>query len=570
MTEIHKSQNEFFDITPDVHLIQSMGQKGYKFWQAISELIDNALDARIPGKSPLLLLIKFGPDNVQKKKWIEIRDEGRGMTYDELEKAMKLAYVRNRKDEKKLGKFGLGLKTAASSLGAKFTIKTKHYENKNDEVFTLIYDEAKFIKAGKWELKPNREVDKNFKHGTLIRIEEFDERGTSIYQNKVSRMIDMFSLQYGPYIEQGVLRIITDTLKKKGSEIVVKPYKYELVNDKREELNFSVRGKKVTGWVGFVKAGHTGLSKGFFGFNLFWRNRLVGLHKKIGFRPHAENWRLVGELHLDDFPITNDKRDFIWNHNDMTALVGEEKSDDEGSFDYRHGALFKELELTLDKFEKYKKERRAVAKKVKDAVETENIPMRIARELNHKLKTELVKPEEIEKELIININKLKKDGEIKNEILDNLKSFKSEVPKVIEEKEDIEKYDLTTPIFDLSITRDGNKEKYMFHHKTKSFGIQGSEFEIKRDGNNFIVITNTDHPLLSECEDLNFLYTLHKVEAIILKIIQLKDEKDTIENYFTRRDQVWREFIKQQRAKRTKLEIEKKQKELENEFSSEF
>jgi hypothetical protein len=43
---------------------------------------------------------------------------------------------------------------------------------------------------------------------------------------------------------------------------------------------------------------------------LIRHNWVVVEHVKVGFQPNAALTRLVGELHLNDFPVTNNKTDF--------------------------------------------------------------------------------------------------------------------------------------------------------------------------------------------------------------------------------------------------------------------
>lgn len=100
-------QTEIIDVTPDQTLMPKLGQSGYSVPQAIAELVDNAIDARIEGE-PLTIAIKIG------KNEITVSDNGQGMDRDEMHSAMVLGYS-TKKDQ--LGEFGLGLKTSCTSLG---------------------------------------------------------------------------------------------------------------------------------------------------------------------------------------------------------------------------------------------------------------------------------------------------------------------------------------------------------------------------------------------------------------------------------------------------------------------
>jgi hypothetical protein len=591
MVNTYKVQDSStFDITPDVHLIQSIGQKGYQFWQAISELIDNAIDAKVEHKKPLLIEISFGPKEGREIKYVEVRDYGKGMTYIELEKCMRLAYVdpKSRNNSKRLGKFGLGLKTAASSIGAKFSIKTKHYESSSDEILSITYDEPKFLKNNKWEIEPSREKDNSFAHGTLIRIESLEERGTRIYLQKVDRMLEMLSMQYGPYIRSGELKIISDTLEKKTPQRTVEPYEYELYNNEKHPLNFQVVGKNVSGWVGFATHGHKGLSKGFFGFNLFWKNRLVGLHKKIGFRPHAETWRLVGELHLDDFPVTNDKKDFIWSHVLMQELVGPEMpSEPEGSFDYKKGILFKEVEKVLEKFEHHKKERRAVKNEIDSAVESQKLPLIEAKKLKKALDNGLETPDIIKKELNAKIAQIAKLEEEKNILKDALgnNGTKDETKENEDKKPDIEhqerrtitsttgkqlkeepQYHFTSPVFEFRI----EDQKYTVYHELKTIN-EDSEYLIDTSvDDKIVVISNDHHHAITRSSDLNAVYDRHRIEAIALCILNLRDKEKSIDNFMELRNVLYKEYYKQRDTLEKKKRLEEERRKLESESESSF
>jgi hypothetical protein len=496
------------------------------------------------------------------------------MTYDELRKSMKLAYVdpKKEKNNNRLGKFGLGMKTAASSLGSKFTIKTKYYKNDKDEIFSLVYDEKEFLRKDKWEIEPVKEKNKKFKHGTLIRIENLSDRDTNVYWQKVRRMNEMFSMQYGPYIKAGELIIKIDTLLKKDPIKEIECFKYNLFNNERVSISFSIEGKKVKGWVGFLKHGHPGLSKGFFGFNLFWRNRLVAQHEHIGFRPHAETWRLVGELHLNEFPVTNDKKDFIWSHHLMEKLTGKEiEGEAEGTYDYKNGELFKHVEESLKKFKTYQNSKRIVKKDINTSREREKISLAISKKLKKDLEQDVLSPQEVKEQLneaIQVASELKSKEEIIKETLEKIDRQEKESsykPSLKEEKK--KEFDFSSPVFEFKI----NDQNYKVYHNTESLGNKKREFLIdsKKD-DQLLVISNLDHPAIIYAEDLNFVYDYQRIEAITLHIIRIKKEKEDIETFFDERDKVYREYFKQKNAREKKKELEKEKEKCEKDSVSEF
>src|SRR5437667_11065955 len=90
------------DITPDRSIIPKLGKGGYTLAQALGELVDNSIEAAIPGQP---LRVDLGRTN----NTIKITDNGRGMTKDELAAELRLAYRPNNK-KTGVGKFGIGPK----------------------------------------------------------------------------------------------------------------------------------------------------------------------------------------------------------------------------------------------------------------------------------------------------------------------------------------------------------------------------------------------------------------------------------------------------------------------------
>jgi hypothetical protein len=96
----------------------ALSRIGYKIEEAIADLLDNAIDA-IATK----VLIRFVHDGTEIRRII-IADNGRGMSKAQLLVAMQFGTSRDR-DSAELGKFGMGLKTAALSQGRSLTVVSR-------------------------------------------------------------------------------------------------------------------------------------------------------------------------------------------------------------------------------------------------------------------------------------------------------------------------------------------------------------------------------------------------------------------------------------------------------------
>jgi len=277
------------DITPDLTLLKKAGQQNYRIPDAVAELVDNEIDARIPGqKLTIQVIIQMGKD-----PRIVAEGNGSGMSQETAAKAMKMAYSEKRPEE--IGEFGLGMKAACSNLGKSFEILTCTADSHH--ATRIIYNEDQFLKVGQWKL-PLERVDKPFDHGTRVTI---IEPKVNLYAGLKDTMLVAFGRIFKHFIHDGGVEILVN-----GEPVVAEEPK--LLDQYTKPFAFEVQGHKVQGWSGL----QTRYSQtGGYGFELIRHNRVLLRHEKIGFKPHPRLARLVGEIHLNDFPVTNNKMDFI-------------------------------------------------------------------------------------------------------------------------------------------------------------------------------------------------------------------------------------------------------------------
>src|SRR3989344_8881433 len=96
-------KTEKINITPDKSLFPKLGQTGYTVAEALSELIDNSIDARDKKVNIDIMIDK-------NKGVIIIEDDGSGM--DKSIASQSIILGNSSKKEGELGKFGIGLKTS--------------------------------------------------------------------------------------------------------------------------------------------------------------------------------------------------------------------------------------------------------------------------------------------------------------------------------------------------------------------------------------------------------------------------------------------------------------------------
>lgn len=167
-----------------LRVLEALGRIGYDPVDALMDIADNSVSA-----DASRILISIGLENLQPEeagtpkaaisKFV-VADDGCGMDEEKLDNALALGSSTAYYDEDTLSKFGMGLKSAASSLGGRLEILTKS-ESGEDNLKKAILDRS-FIKEsnGKYvyELeKPSEDEEDVFydlcgSSGTIVLIRD--------------------------------------------------------------------------------------------------------------------------------------------------------------------------------------------------------------------------------------------------------------------------------------------------------------------------------------------------------------------------------------------------------------
>lgn len=284
---------ETIDITPDKSIYHKIGEANYSISDAIAELVDNSIDASNEEGVEIYIILN------KKDEKILIEDNGKGMDKEVASKSLVLAHS---KKHDALGEFGLGLKSACTSLGTFFSITST--PDKSEEKYTLEYDKEKFLQSSDWSHYPLTisKAQKN-EHGTKIEISNLRIK---LYDALVTRLKEDLAKRYGPYIEHNNV-VIKVGLKRETAKPCV-PSETKLVEDIKNDFSFILsKGSKITGWYGLLEVGSQKQS----GFNMFRRGRLIRACEKLGYNYHPHLMSVTGEINLDGVPVTHNKREFI-------------------------------------------------------------------------------------------------------------------------------------------------------------------------------------------------------------------------------------------------------------------
>ena len=292
-----KIVKRYIDISPHRSILTKISQTGYSIQEALSELIDNAIDAKLP-KKKIRVSVDISGDE------IVVSDNGKGMTEQQAAKSIRLGF-----SEKKgqLGEFGLGLKTSTAFLGRGFTLVTTPHGS--EEEYILEYDEDHWLSHGDWNKYPfsiARGIDPK-KSGTTVIIKKLKVRPSE----KLLRNIkDEFGMRFGPFIKNKELELI---FNKETCESFVPV----LIDNKKNEFTFKFKGGQATGWWGYQLSG---LNKSYYGFHTYRRGRLVTVYDKIGLTPNQDIKQIIGDLHIEGIPITHDKKGWLKSSREFEEL----------------------------------------------------------------------------------------------------------------------------------------------------------------------------------------------------------------------------------------------------------
>ena len=176
-------------------LLEALRSVGYSEEAAIADIVDNAISAEAD-----TIVINFDWD----KKCISIVDNGQGMEKNELYENMQIgssdpAQPRSNKD---LGRFGMGMKTAAFSLGRRVTVVT----SKDNQINNAAWDLDQVGDIG-WQLI----IDDDGKYDHFLN--EFREHGTAVVISTLDNLIDETDLKKSKTHFYAVIRKVSEHLK---------------------------------------------------------------------------------------------------------------------------------------------------------------------------------------------------------------------------------------------------------------------------------------------------------------------------------------------------------------------
>ena len=284
---------------PSPRLMETIGATNQNPPEAIGELVANSFDARI-GTEKLNIIVDMRNDMVA------VIDNGKGMTFEVLEKAVCIAEDMSQhieRGEGAKGHFGMGFKTSCSTLGRYYEIYTRPADEEIE--YHVGFDISDYSKrpsgADAWDiviedLKPSNDSPlKNLDHGSAFVISKLKDKNIM-----VSAVLSYLGEAFKGHIETGdIIRVIDDS----GSHDAI-PKKYSFIPGTKVEIDeiFGPNDKyRVKGWMALDSQTH---NDGLYGFNIYRHGQLVEKWDKSWFRAHLMTSRIIGEVDMDFLDAT--------------------------------------------------------------------------------------------------------------------------------------------------------------------------------------------------------------------------------------------------------------------------
>jgi hypothetical protein len=348
-----------------------LGEIDFDEWQCVAELVDNSFDdfldiARSGAEWPSGFTVGVNLPSTS-KGILEIRDTGRGMSKEQLARAVRAGWSGNDKHDK-LGLFGMGFNISTARLGRRTRVVTTRAGDTEWVGVEIDLDQIKDDFEAKDITEPK---DDPSEHGTRIVVDrlnrvraEWLRRNSAALRNTLGSVYSWILTEHPFDLYVGGARVKPIRHCRWGDD------RYVLYNGKEripayipidQKLqdglacrdcgewqlgsaevcavcgsgNLAVRGRRVHGWLGVQRY----LDKTEYGIDflrngrkiLRWDKQLFTWNNPEGIVGSEEpeypvelahqGGRLIGEIHLDHVPVTYQKDNFDYGDRSWLAAV---------------------------------------------------------------------------------------------------------------------------------------------------------------------------------------------------------------------------------------------------------
>ncbi len=314
------------NIRPDVSVYATYRRLSYTPWYAIAEFVDNSTQNYYDHRKDLKeaysreiatkkLRVEVTYDS--ERNTLTILDNANGMNLEELARAVVLDKPPT--DRSGRCEYGMGLKTASCWFGTAWTIQTSRRGSDKEYIVTvnvtdLVENHTDVVRVQETTTTPDTHFTRITIHGLYKPI-----RGRT-----PGRIKDQLGSMYRQDLRSGEIEVIWngEPISFEEPTFLTEELNGTTTNTWRKDVTFEVPWEsenttlKVRGWIGIRMPG----SQRDAGFALMRRGRVIIGGPGEGYKPIEvfgqgntfRSQRLVGELQLDDWPVTQAKDAFDW------------------------------------------------------------------------------------------------------------------------------------------------------------------------------------------------------------------------------------------------------------------
>ena len=312
-------------IRPDVSVYATYRRLSYRPWYAIAEFVDNSTQNYYDHQADLQQAYKSEgrPGKLQievvydsEQNTLSVIDNANGMNFEELTRAVVLD--KPPPDRSGRCEYGMGLKTAACWFGATWTVNTCRLGTGKELTATVSVPDL--VENHTEVIHVQEKPASSEKHFTIVTIRDLYK---PIRGRTYTRILDQLGSMYRQDLRSGEVEILWNGQPVAFQEPQFLTEGFDGGNIVwRKDITFEVpwdtevRTLQVKGWVGIRIPG----SQRDAGFALMRRGRVIVGGPGEGYKPIEvfgqgntfRSQRLVGELHMDTWPVTQAKDAFDW------------------------------------------------------------------------------------------------------------------------------------------------------------------------------------------------------------------------------------------------------------------
>jgi hypothetical protein len=374
-------ENKTLDITPTPQILRALGDIPFHTWQCIAELVDNSIDAFISDElnatddvERKITVSWTGESVAASERTIEINDNAKGMSLEQLQNAVKAGYSNN-DPIGNLGLFGMGFNIATARLGEYTTILSTR--SGDTEWAGVEIDFQKLIDSKRFNVPMLRERKENpLESGTKIKISRLKQGILAELPNKENDIRQRLEAIYSPLLNTKEIAIyIKGKQLKPKNHCVWSDSRYVRYNDQNVSARIEIdrnlgevlfdlnrncylagdeaeehyaaqqeggafplhiveRGKRLTGWIGIQRYA----DPNDFGIDFIRNGRKILISDKSLFQYEnpitgqkelqypldlgtSVGGRIIGELCVDFLLPTYQKNDFDRSDNSWLQTI---------------------------------------------------------------------------------------------------------------------------------------------------------------------------------------------------------------------------------------------------------